>query len=118
MKEALLVAVQSQFVPRVTLMTIAPIPPAAGKDWFVSPLNANVHEAARCVTVNVSPAIVSVPRRSPPVFAATAAATTPLPSPPPLSVIVMKSALLAAVHLHPEFAVIAIVTEPPLASTV
>jgi hypothetical protein len=57
--------------------------------------------AAAWVTVNPCPAIVSVPFRAAPVFAATLKPTDPLPLPDAPDVTVMNPALLAAVHVHP-----------------
>jgi hypothetical protein len=50
------------------------------------------------LTVNVCPAIVSVPLRADPVFAATLTPTEPLPVPAAPDVIESQDALLAAVH--------------------
>jgi len=59
-------------------------------------------QPALCVTVNVWPAIVSVPFRwLVVVLAATEYATEPLPAPDAPDVIVNHEALLAAVHAHP-----------------
>jgi hypothetical protein len=73
--------------------------------------------AAACDTVNVCPAIVSVPLRAAALFAATVKATVPLPVPDPPLVMLIHDAFDAAVHVHP----LAVVTVddplPPLAST-
>jgi hypothetical protein len=69
------------------------------------------------LTVNVRPAIVSVPDLPDPVVAATLNWTTPLPLPLAPSVTVIQSALLAAVHEQPAAAVTLTVPVPPLAGT-
>jgi hypothetical protein len=51
-----------------------------------------------CVTVNVCPAMVSVPVRASPSFDATLNVTDPLPVPDAPLVIVIQSTLDAAVH--------------------
>jgi hypothetical protein len=71
------------------------------------------------VTVNVCPAIVSVPVRCAPVFADALYATVPGPLPLPPLVTLSHGALLAAIHVQP--AVVVTVTgepAPPLAATV
>jgi hypothetical protein len=60
-----------------------------------------VHAAAACDTVNVWPAIVMVPVRAVPVFAATLYVTVPDPLPDAPPMIVIQPALLVAVQLHP-----------------
>ena len=55
---------------------------------------------AACATVNVRPAIVSVPVRAAPVLPATLNATDPLPVPMAPDVTVIHSAALAEVHWH------------------
>ena len=70
--------------------------------------------AAACVTVNVWPAIVSVPVRSAPVFAAIVKLTGPLPVPPGPDVIVNHPALLPALHAQPAVVVtVTVVPAPP-----
>jgi len=51
--------------------------------------------------VNVWPAMVAVPVRCGPVFAATLYPTAPFPDPAAPDVIVIQGALLAAVHVQP-----------------
>jgi hypothetical protein len=51
-----------------------------------------------CDTVNVEPAIVSVPIRAPPVLAATVNETLPLPVPLAPLVTVIQFTLLVVVH--------------------
>lgn len=64
------------------------------------------------VTVNVDPAIVSVPERAPPVLAATVYVTLPLPVPLAPPVIVIQLAPVVAVHVQPDCVVT--VTGPPV----
>ena len=72
--------------------------------------------AAACVTVNVAPAIVSVPvRLEATVFAATVNVTEPLPEPVAPPVTVIHAALLAAVHAQPVPAVTVLLPLPPAA---
>jgi hypothetical protein len=56
--------------PRAVTATL-PVPPAAGTAWLDGAI-AKPHAAAGCVTVNVTPAIVSVPVRTAPALAAAA----------------------------------------------
>src|SRR5262245_22786420 len=64
-----------------------------------------------CDTVTVCPAIVSVPMRAPPAFAATMKVTVPLPLRPESLVKVIHGALLTTVHVQPD--VVVTVTGPP-----
>ena len=106
---ALLAAVHAHPVEAVTLLL--PVPPAAVKDCVVGEM-AGAQAAAACVTVNVAPAIVSVPvRLVVTVFAATSNVTEPFPDPVAPPVTVIHAALLAAVQLHPVAADTAL---PPL----
>ena len=57
--------------------------------------------AADCVTVNVVTATVIVPLRAAPLFVPTENVTVPLPLPEAPCVMVMKPALLVAVHVQP-----------------
>jgi hypothetical protein len=67
-----------------------------------------------CVTVNVWPAIVIVPERTPLLFAGTVKPTTPLPLPGvPLVTVTTPGLLLTAVHAHPPGAVTPTVLAPP-----
>jgi hypothetical protein len=69
------------------------------------------------LTVTVWPAIVSVPERAIPVFAAMATVTVPLPLPLPPDEIEIQEALLAAVHAHvPELVTDAEVPVEPAAA--
>ena len=96
---ALLDAVHGQPVAMVTLLL--PVPPDSEKDWPLGEIDAE-HVAAACVTVNVAPAIVSVPVRiDATVFAATLKVTVPLPDPVAPPVTVIHAALLVAVQLQP-----------------
>ena len=85
----------------VVIVTGDPPPPAAGADAFVGEIS-KAQGAASCVTVKVWPAIMSVPVRAAPVFAATAYRTVPSPAPLAPDDTVIHSALLAAVHEHAE----------------
>jgi hypothetical protein len=69
---ALLDEVQAHADPAVT--ATEPVPPAAGADALVGSIeyaHAGAGAIPACVTVNVCPAIVTVPVRAPPVLAAT-----------------------------------------------
>ena len=72
--------------------------------------------AAAWLTVNVSPAMVSVPLRAPPVLAATLNPTDPLPLPLAPDVMLIQEALVAAVHAHPLLVVTATGAPAPLAA--
>jgi hypothetical protein len=113
--ELLLVAVHAQPFA-VKTETEKPFPPPAATDCEGG-LSEKEHGAA-WLTVNVSPAIVSVPVRAMPVFAATLYPTDPLPLPLLPEVTVSHEALLLAVHVQP----LAVVTAterllPPPATT-
>lgn len=113
---ALLVAVHAQPLVVVTA-TGPPVPPAPPIDTLVG-CTENAHATAACDTVNVWPAIVSVPIRAGPVFAATLKVTLPLPVPVAPDVMVIQDALLAAVQPQPAPAVTAtLLPVAPLAST-
>ena len=72
--------------------------------------------AAACVTVNVAPAIVSVPVRVVvAVLAATLKDVVPLPKPIAPPVTVIHDALLAADHAQPRPAVTVLLPVPPAA---
>ena len=69
------------------------------------------------VTVNVSPAIVSVPMRALPVLEATLKPTLPFPFPLAPAVTVIHGALLDAVHAHPALVeTVTVVPGPPAES--
>jgi hypothetical protein len=68
-------------------------------------------EAAACETVNVAPAIVSVPVRAAPVLAATSKPTDPFPLPLAPDVTVIHCTLLPAVQVQPD--VVVTLTGPP-----
>ena len=73
---------------------------------------------AACETVNVLPAMVSVPLRDAPVFAATVNVTDPLPTPLAPVTIVSHGTLLTADQLHPPCVETATgVPAPPVATT-
>ncbi len=110
---ALLVAVHAQPVAAVTVLL--PVPADAANAWPVGEIEGE-HEAAACVTVNVAPAMVSVPVRvDATVFAATSNVTAPLPDPVAPLVMLIQAALLAAVQLQPVAAVTALLPPPPCA---
>ena len=70
------------------------------------------------MTVNVAPAIVSVPvRLDATVFAATVNPTVPFPEPVAPLVIVIHATLLTAVHEHPVATVTALLPVPPDAAS-
>jgi hypothetical protein len=108
---ALLAAVQLQPVAAVT--ALLPLPPAAAKDWVVGEI-VGEQDAAACVTVNVAPAMVSVPvRLEATVFAATVKPAVPVPDPAAPLVSVIQDALLAAVHAQPVATLTVLVPVPP-----
>ena len=103
--------------PLVVETATEPVPPGASTSTLFGDTE-NWHcgtTTAACVTVNVCEAIVMVPVRDPPVFAATAKATEPLPLPVALDVI--HDALLAAVQAQPLPADTFTVPAPPVAGT-
>jgi hypothetical protein len=114
--EALLVAVHAQPAGAVTA-TGVPAPPAAPAVWLLDAIeNAQL---PACDTVNVCPAMESVPLRAAPVLAAIVKLTVPLPLPLVPAVIVSHVALLVAVHAQPEGADTATgVPAPPAAPAV
>ena len=78
-----------------------PPPPALGIVWLDGE-TANVHGAApACVTVTVCPAMLTVPVRAAPVFAATLTPIVALPVPPVRSSVIHGTPD-AAVHVHVE----------------
>lgn len=110
---ALLVVLHVQ--PEAAVTEVPPEPPAAPKDWLVDEM---LYEqlAFACVTVNVAPAIVSVPLRLVmAVLAATVKLVLPGPDPEAPLVTVIHDALLLAVHAQPAPAVTALELVPPAA---
>ena len=110
---ALLTAVQLQPVPAVTVT----VPVVAADDVRLDDVGeiVNVQGTPACVTVNVWPAMVSVPVRDVvPELAATLYATVPFAVPLAPDVIVIQLALLVAVHVQPVPAVTP--TEPVAAA--
>ena len=81
-------------------MRTEPLPPAAA-NACVGGVTVNVHGAADCVTVNVWPAIVSVPLRSAPGFAPVVNVTVPLPEPDAAEDTAIHAAFAVAVHEQP-----------------
>ena len=112
---ALLVAVQVQPVAAVTVTVPVPVADATLADAgeIVGPHGT----AACCVTVNVDPAIVSVPvRLVVPVLAALLNVTVPDPEPDAPALTVIHATLLTAVHEQPVPAVIVLLPVPPAAA--
>ena len=103
--EALLAAVQAH--PVVVLTSVVPVPPVAGTLSSCGEIE-KLHDGvgaggvglllAAWETVNVRPAIVSVPVLAAPVLLATLKATEPLPVPAAPDVTVIHVAPLVAVH--------------------
>jgi hypothetical protein len=94
--DALLAAIQAQVLPVVTLTLV--VSPAAGELRVVGVIeNA---QGAAWVTEKVCPAIVIVPVRCAPLFAATATFTVPLPVPLAPLLMVSHDALVVAFHAH------------------
>ena len=115
---ALLVAVQAH--PAAVVTDVEPVPPPAPIDCDVGEME-NEHGGALkafCETVKVWPAIVSVPLRAAPVFAATEKLTVPLPFPDAPEVTVIQLSALTAVHAQPVSAVTETDRVPPPATTV
>ena len=111
---ALLVAVHAQ--PVAALTVLLPVPPAAVNAWPVGAIDGE-QDAAAWVTVNVAPAMVSVPVRiEAAVFSATLNVTVPFPDPLFPLVTVIQGALLAAVQLQAVAAVTLLL--PPAAAAV
>src|SRR5215471_20710086 len=96
----LLVAAHVQ-LPNAAVTPTVPLVAADVGDALVAS-SVNVHGAPACVTVNVCPAIVSVPVRGVGVrFAATAYPTVPLPVPlDPAVTVNHVGAVLVAVHVQ------------------
>jgi hypothetical protein len=91
----LVVAVHGQ--PAAAVTVLLPLPPDAVNDWLTGD-TVGEHEFPACVTVNVAPAIVSVPVRLPPVFGATSNVMEPSPVPDAPLATVIHALLLTAVH--------------------
>jgi hypothetical protein len=96
---ALLLAVHVHALVVVTVTV--PVPPIAGTLWLVG-LIEYVHGAtnAAWLTVNVCPAMVTVPARAAPLLAAMFIPTEPFPVPAAPDVTVIHGAPLAAVHVQ------------------
>jgi hypothetical protein len=110
--EAFDTAVHAQPPPAVTF--VLPSPPPAAKST-VDGDSEKPHGAAACVTVNVWAAMVAVPVRAAPEFAATFSVTVPGPVPDPPEAIVIHPAFGTAVHAHEPPVVTVIVDIPPAA---
>jgi hypothetical protein len=111
-----LAAVHGQ--PAVAVTVTEPVPPPAATVWLVGEIVGAVHVTDDWFTVNVRPAIVIVPVRAAPEFAATLKPTVPLPDPFAPLVTVIQVAPLAAVHGQPAVAVTVTEPVPPPAATV
>jgi len=95
--------------------TCGPTPPAAPTDALAGLMEPR--QPASWLTVNVWPAIVNVPVRAAPVFAAALIVTMPLPMPVGLSVTESQPTLVAAVQEQAESASTATVLVPPPVGT-
>jgi hypothetical protein len=112
---ALLLAVQAQPVAAVTLTV--PLPAADVTLADAGEIVGAHAAAACCVTVNVDPAMVSVPvRLVVPVLAALLNVTVPDPEPDAPVLTVIHATLLTAVHEQPVPAVIVLLPVPPAAA--
>jgi hypothetical protein len=110
---ALLVAVQLHPAPAVTVLL--PDPPSLANAWLVG-VAEYVQAAPDCETVNVAPAIVSVPDRLVvEVFAATLNPALPGPVPEVPLVTVIHGALLVVLHVQPADVVTFVLPLPPAA---
>jgi hypothetical protein len=101
--------------PALVLTATEPAPPPSGTAWLAG-LMLKV-QPELWPTVNVRPAMVSVPLRAGPVVAATVNGTVPLPLRVPPLAIVSQGALLVAVHSHAAAAVTATAPAPPVLAT-
>ena len=112
---ALLLAVQVQPVAAVTVTVPEP---AADVTLADAGDTVGAHGTAACsVTVNVDPAMVSVPvRLVVPVLAALLNVTVPDPEPDAPALTVIHAALLTAVHAQPVPAVTMLLPGPPAAA--
>jgi len=110
------VAVQPQLLPVASATETLIVPPPTGALWLVG-LIVKLHEAAACVTVNTSSAIVMVPLRGPPELLAALNATVPLPVPDNPLVREIHEAFVLVDHAHAVPAVTATEPVPPLAAT-
>jgi hypothetical protein len=108
------VALQAHPVPALTF--VLPSPPAAAMST-ASGDSAKPHGAAAWVTVKVCAAIVAVPVRDAPEFAATLSLTVPGPVPVPPEAIVIHGAFVTDVHAHDPPVITEIVEVPPAAAT-
>ncbi len=109
----LLVAVHGHAAALVTPTDPEPPALATENDCVLIP---KVH-AVLWLTVNVCPAMVSVPVRAGPVFGATVSGTVPFPLPLPAPAIETHGTLLVEVHAQPEAVVTATELEPPVLAT-
>jgi hypothetical protein len=115
--ETLGAAVQVHPLGEGLLTVKVDVPPLLLKNLEEGEIDAELQPPpplALCVTVKVSPAMVIVPVRREPVFAATEYPTVPFPVPLPPEVIVIHVALLVAAHAQPAPAVTVTLPVPPL----
>jgi hypothetical protein len=111
---ALLAAVHAH--PAVVVTLMVPEPPAAANAWLAGEI-VNAQPTPACVTVNVLPAMVSVPVRGVvAVEAATAKVTDAVPLPVAPVVTDSHAALLVAPQAQPAAAVTATLPVPPAAA--
>lgn len=94
------VAVHAHVGADAVTATVPVLPSAATLAFVGAMLKVHGAGTAAWLTVNVCPAIVTVPLRAAPVFAAIAIATVPLPEPLPPLAIVSHAAFVLAVHAH------------------
>ena len=92
-------------------------PPMGDCAAGVASVGETATAAAACVNVTAEPAMVMVPVRAAPVFAATVNWTVPLPLPDAPCAIVMKLEPLVAVHVHPDAVVMGMLRVVPAAGT-
>jgi hypothetical protein len=104
--------------PPLTIVTVTVPPPPAALNCCSVGAIVNVQTCgAAWLTVKVWPAIVIVPDRAGPLFAATENATLPLPEPPGADVTLIHGAFDTAVHVQPSPAVTVTVPLPPASAT-
>jgi hypothetical protein len=109
----LLAAVHAQ--PAAAVTATLPVPPAAGTLALVGAMLKE--QPVPWLTVNVWPAIATVPERAVALLAATVSFTVPFPLPLAPDAMVIQLTLLVAVQPQPPPAVTATLTSPPDAGT-
>jgi hypothetical protein len=106
--------------PAEAVTVVDPVPPVSDTDCAPGAI-ANVHGGgggAACDTVNVCPAMVSVPLRAVPGLAAALNAIVPLPVPEAPLVTVSQGALAVAVHAHDAAEAVTVVEPVPPGSDI